>query len=479
MSLNPYLIKALFSKTSVIVLLLCLLFVCSEAQTPFDIPQLKADTTRRARRQHNRASFQYKNFGRAYLELGLMEVLPWTWDRYLKNADYAKISFKTLAQHLNPNSWAFDDDNFQTNQFGHPYHGSYFFNTFRTNGFSFWQSVPAVAAGSYIWETAAENQAPAPNDFVNTTFGGIVLGEMTYRLSNRIINNRTRGLKRQVNEVIALLIDPVNGLNRIIDGKWGKVMNNAPDYDSSKVVAEFDLGLRQFGTDGSGLFNSNHYGWYSHIKMQYGSPYINFKKPFTNIAINAEFGKDDSSKVNVVSVYGSLTGWKIYTDRVKNLAVLSANYDYIRNVAFFYGAQSVKMNLYTTDTLSKKLILSSSLGAGPVLLAAIPDAYLRDNNRNYDYGPGFAFNAGGGIAIINRVFFNVNYRGGWMHTINGNPSHYFLQAYTNELAVRIVKRFLIGAEAGKFNLHGEFKNYADVDKTYPYIHLSVRYTTSL
>jgi len=477
MPINLHFIKALFPKTLAIGLLLCLVFGDTEAQTPFDIPQLKADTTRKARRQHNRASFAHKNFGRASLELGMMEILPWTWDRYLKHADYAKISFKTIGQHLSPSSWAFDDDNFQTNQFGHPYHGSYFFNTFRTNGYSFWQSAPAVAVGSYIWETAAENQAPAPNDFVNTTFGGIVLGEMTYRLSNRIINNRIRGFKRQVNEVIALLIDPVNGLNRIIDGKWGKVMNNAPDYDSTKVSAEFDLGLRQFNGNGS-LFKGNHYGWYGHIKLQYGSPYINFKKPFTNISINTEFGKDDSSKVNAVSVYGSLTGWKIYTERVKNLAILSANYDYIRNEAFFYGAQSVKMNLYTEDTVSRAIKLTSALGAGPVLLAAVPDAYMR-GNRNYDYGAGFAFNAGGGIAIINRVFFNVNYRGGWMHTINGNPSHYFLQAYTNELAVRVVKRLLIGAEAGKFNLHGEFEKYADIDKTYPYIRISARYTTSL
>jgi hypothetical protein len=478
MASGGYFSKKLVLKLPALLILL-LLSARGRAQSPFDIQQLKADTSPKLQRQYARHLFNRKNFGRAALELGAAEVLPWVWDRYLKNADYAKISFKTVGQHLNPSSWAWDDDNFQTNQFGHPYHGSFFFSTFRTNGYSFWQSAPAAVVGSYIWETAAENQAPAPNDFINTSFGGIVLGEMTYRLSNKIINNRSRGFKRQASEVLALLINPVNGLNRIIDGKWGKVMNNAPYYDSSRVSAEFDLGMRSFKVNSNNPLKNGHYGWYGHIKLQYGTPYQDFKRPFTNIAVNAEFGQDDSSKVNVVSAYGSLTGWKIYTEKIKNLAILSANYDYIRNAAFFYGAQSVKMNLYSEAVLSAKIKVNTSLGAGPVILAAVPDPYLHDNNRNYDYGPGFAVNGSAGIGISNNIFYNFNYRGGWLETINGNPSHYFLYAYTNELVFRVVKRFLLGAESGNFTLHGDFKNYAEVNRTYPYLRISARYTTSL
>lgn len=55
------------------------------------------------------------------------------------------------------------------------------------NGYNVWQSSIATAVGSYVWETGGETQAPSINDFVNTTFGGILLGEMMHRVSRNII----------------------------------------------------------------------------------------------------------------------------------------------------------------------------------------------------------------------------------------------------------------------------------------------------
>ena len=416
-----------------------------------------------------------KRFGRAAIQLGVMEILPWTYDRYIARKDYAMISFKTVGHNLKPSSWTWDNDPFQTNQFGHPYHGNYFFSAYRSNGYTFWESVPAVFAGSYIWETAAEKQYPAPNDFINTSFGGIVLGEMTYRLSNKVVNNHTRGFKRQASEVLGFLINPMNGLTRIMDGKWGKVTSNPKEADSSRIYAEFDLGLRQFSVNN----RDGKFGWYGHVKLLYGTPYEDYKTAFSNIAINAEFGKDDSSKVNLVSVYGSLLGWHIRSaDNLRHLAVLSANYDYIRNVAFFYSAQSVKFNFISEYGLFRKFKLNSSFGAGPVLLGAVPDHYLF-NGRNYDYGAGFAINAGGGFNLANKLFYTFNYRGGWLRTINGNRSHYFLHAVSSELRYMFVDNVSICAEPGYFNLRGYYKDFDNVSINYPYLRVSARYSLNI
>ncbi len=270
-----------------------------------------------------------------------MEVLPWVYDRYIAQKDYAKISFATVGHNLEPNSWTWDNDEFQTNQFGHPYHGSQFFSAFRANGYSFWQSVPAPFVGSYIWESTAETQPPAPNDFINTGFGGTVLGEMTYRLSRRIVNNKARGFKRQMSEVFGLIVNPMNGLTRLMDGRWGRVINNPAEQDTSKVSLEIDLGGRDFkATRTNGLKNTG-YGWYGRIKLLYGSRYENYKTPFSNMYVNAEFGQDDTSKLNNLNVYGSLAGWELAGDEKKEeLVIISANYDYIHNEAFFYGGQS-------------------------------------------------------------------------------------------------------------------------------------------
>jgi hypothetical protein len=419
-----------------------------------------------------------RRFGRAAFELGIAEITPWIFDRYVANKDYARITWKSVGHNLNPGNWEYDNDPFQTNQFGHPYHGSLFYSAFRSNGFSFWQAVPATMAGSYLWETFAENQAPAPNDFINTSFGGIVLGEMTYRLSNRIINNRRRGFKRQLSEVAGLIVNPMNGLNRIIDGKWGKIYGNTTERDSSKIGAEFDLGARIFNSQSVSPFEHGRLGWFARARLLYGVPNEGFRKPFSNISITAEVGKDDSSSVNVISVYGSLTGWDvspILNDKLENLVILSANYDYIRNQAFFFGSQSVKFNLLSELKLTDGIKVNGSLGAGPILLAAVPDEYIY-KGRNYDYGPGFSVNGGGTIHIANKFSYNINYRGAWMITVNGNKSHYFLHTFSNELSYMFIKGLSIAAESGYFRLEGNYDNHRDVNKKYPYLRISTRYT---
>ncbi|MDB4927230.1 MAG: hypothetical protein JWR23_3286 [Mucilaginibacter sp.] len=426
---------------------------------------------------HSGLSPQKKHFGRAAGELAFVEILPWTFDKFLKKADYTNISFKTVGNNLKPASWTWDDDNFQTNQFGHPFHGSQFYNSFRSNGYSLWQSAPAVFVGSYVWESTAENQPPAINDFINTSFGGIVLGEMTHRLSNKLINSNRSGLRRQASEVLGFLINPVNGLNRILDGKWGKVTHQQ-NKDSSKISVDFDIGFRRFNANNTNFIKNGDFGWFGHIKILYGTPYKDYDTPFSNIAINVEVGKDDSSKVNIVSVYGSLAGWEIEsTEKLQHLAILSANYDFIHNAAFFYGGQSVKINLLSEYDITEKIKVNTIFGAGPILLAAIPDPYLYlSHGRNYDYGPGFSVNGSGQITIANRFFYSINYRGGWMVTINGHPSHYFLHTLSSEINIKASKEFSLSAESGYFNLHGSYQKYADVGRNYPYFKISTRYS---
>lgn len=412
-----------------------------------------------------------KNFGRAALQTGIALSIPWIYDKWVVNKDYADISFHSVGHNLNPGSWTWDQDPFQTNQFGHPYHGSLYFTAFRVNGYSFWQSVPGALVGTYMWETFAENEPPSLNDAVNTSFGGIVLGEMTYRLSNMIVNNRGRGFKRNASEVLAFVVSPMNGFNRIITGKWGKISRNTTERDSSKMTADFDLGYRRFNADNRSIF-----GWYGHAKLLYGTPYQGYRVPFSNISINVEFGKDDSSSVNLISVYGSLAGWRIRSNKeINHVAVLSANYDYIRNQAFFYGGQSVNMNIISEFTLPKKFKLNTNFGGGPILLGAVPDEHLF-NGRDYNYGVGAAALAGGKISFSDKISYGLSYHGAWLRTVNGNASHYFLHTISNELDVKVIDKFYVVAESGYFTLQGNYKDFKDVVKNYPYVRLSARYT---
>ncbi|HLI93590.1 MAG TPA: DUF3943 domain-containing protein, partial [Puia sp.] len=400
-----------------------------------------------------------------------IEAIPWTYDKVVVQAEFANISWKTVGYNLQLCHWSWDDDGFVTNQLAHPAHGSLFFNSFRSNGYNFWQSTAASFAGSYVWETFSEKQAPAPNDFINTGFGGMVLGEMINRFSNKIIDNGRRGIGRQVSEIFAFIINPTKGLSRIIDGKWGKVLPNSPQRDSSWVELEVDAGIREFRVD-RGNWKS---GLYGHLKIQYGSPYENYQTPFSHIYLSAEFGEDDSSKVNVVSAYGSLRGWRIAeTENSRHLVMLTANYDFIDNEAFFYSAQSVKVNLFSEYGLTHKIKFSTVVGAGSILLAAVPNQYSYAG-RNYDYCTGVGFNGSGVVNINEHLYLTVAYRGGWFTTLSGTATDYFLHTVSGEISYRIMDGLSICAEPAYFRLHGNYGHDPDIDKTYPYLRISLRY----
>src|SRR5690554_504629 len=164
-----------------------------------------------------------KKFLRAGSEWFLAQAFPAAFNRFITKDPYSYISFKNFIDHQRISAWDWDDNQFTTNHIDHPFHGQLYFNSFRSNGYNLPQSSIATVVGSYIWETAGETQAPSINDFVNTTFGGILLGEMMHRVSRHVIGKGRNGRNKKRNEITGFLINPVNGLNRWLDGKSGSV----------------------------------------------------------------------------------------------------------------------------------------------------------------------------------------------------------------------------------------------------------------
>ena len=90
-----------------------------------------------------------------------------------------------VTARITPKTWwtniqqgmVWDLDDFAVNQIGHPYQGNNYFNAGRANGLSFYESAAVTAFGSATWEFFGETNHPSLNDFINTTLGGITLGE--------------------------------------------------------------------------------------------------------------------------------------------------------------------------------------------------------------------------------------------------------------------------------------------------------------
>lgn len=418
-----------------------------------------------------------KKFWRASGELMLVQVLPWAFNYYVRDAEFAHISWESIKYNLEFSSWEWDDNSFTTNQFAHPYHGNMYFSAFRTNGYSFWQSAPAAFVGSFMWETCGETHPPAQNDFLNTSLGGISLGEMTFRVSNLIVNNRQVGFKRQVNEVLAFLVNPMNGLNRIIDGRWGRVMGNPADRIPSKLSGELDIGWRRFSKEVEDVLSKGDNEFFTRVNLMYGDPYEDLEKPFSNFSLVAELGASDSATLNVLVVNGSLYNNSLKeTEDVHHILTATMNYDYYRNNVIQYGGQSFNFKLMSDHKYGEKTHIFLQVGVTGVAIGAVPDDYLLyGEGRNYDFGPGGGFLLGAQLDIAQKFFYSINAKGIWFHTLNGNESDHFLNLFTSDLRYVFTQNFSLGLTFGYFTQNSYYAEFEDLEKHYPFGRIFIGY----
>lgn len=420
-----------------------------------------------------------KKFWRAGAEWFLAQAFPATFNRFITRDPYSYISFKNFIDHQRLSAWDWDDNQFTTNQIDHPFHGQFYFNAFRSNGYNFAQSSIATLAGSYIWETAGETQHPSINDLINTSTGGVLLGEMMHRVSRNVLARNRHHHNRIGNEIVATLVNPVNGLNRLLDGKWGKAVEDYYLVDSSVISAEIDVGLRRFDARDGDFINKGKNTFYGRLRFRYSNGDHNYKRPFDRFSVNLELGNGDSTFINAVNVHALLYGNRFFVSEHGNhYGVLNAHYDFYNNDAFFYGAQSLNYNWLSEFEFSKGNLLNLSLGAGAVLLAAVPDPYLLYGaSRNYNYGSGASYRFRGDLMVFNRLMLSADYNGGVFFTISGNDSYYILHGLQAEASLRLYKKWSINLSSGYFNLQGHFddEQYSDFHREFPYGKLSIGY----
>src|SRR4249919_2622181 len=55
-----------------------------------------------------------KRFWRGAGELLLVEVIPWSYNYFVRDAEFAKISWESIGHNLKLSSWEWDDNNFKT-----------------------------------------------------------------------------------------------------------------------------------------------------------------------------------------------------------------------------------------------------------------------------------------------------------------------------------------------------------------------------
>ena len=135
-----------------------------------------------------------RSVGRSLFQTTIINVF-YEFANLIRGQDTAKITPKTWWDNME-HGWVWDLDDFAVNQVGHPYQGNNYFTSGRANGLSFYESAALTAFGSSTWEYFGETNLPSVNDFINTTLGGIALGEMFHRAAWLVRDTRASGRGR-------------------------------------------------------------------------------------------------------------------------------------------------------------------------------------------------------------------------------------------------------------------------------------------
>ncbi|MCX6305953.1 MAG: DUF3943 domain-containing protein [Bacteroidetes bacterium] len=380
----------------------------------------------------------------------VLGALTFTWalDRYLLNVDYARVGFQSWKYNINT-GWEWDTDRFGINFIGHPYSGTLSYNAGRSNGYNFLQSFSFAVAGSLMWEYFGENSRPSYNDIINTPVNGAFLGEILYRLSSNILDDRTRGTQRIFREIAAGIIDPMRGFNRLIQGKTFRTTNKEV-YEKEPVNISLYAGVRKVNDQGNKLFGKGVYNAMLNAQFDYGNPFeLRKRKPFDFFKLRADINIGVGRKF-VDNILGTAILFG-KNEQLGKLALLAGGfqyYDYWDNKKFelgtigFGGGVVSKLPIGRTSNLYTRIDLALVPFAGNSTHFGPDTSQVRD----YNYGGGMETKLETTFNLGKYATASVVYYFYWIRTYIGINGNNFIHILKPRITVRLYKYLSIGVE---------------------------------
>ena len=369
-------------------------------------------------------------------------------DRYVTKEEFAQTTLRSIRRNFE-RGMVWDNDYFHMNMFMHPYHGNLYFNAARTNGLTYWESAPYALFGSAMWEFFGEADPPAINDIFATTCGGMAIGEMTHRLSHTVLDDRERGFRRFLREAAAAIINPIQGLHRIISGDAWRVKSSHYRYHDFRKIpleASFSLGWRYLADDGA-LFRGLH-APYVNLTLMYGTPVDGEKHTspfdFFDLELNAAFGGGQPI-VNTLNIVGRL--WSTPILDKKDMAGefgIYQHYNYYNSKPIEDGSNLTPYRISEVAAFGPGFIFSlPQVGAlskleqriflSGILLGGTKSDHFNIIERDYNMGSGFSIKSKTQLDFgkFGRIILNAKYFHLWTWKGYENKN---LQAYKDGTA---------------------------------------------
>jgi len=354
----------------------------------------------------------------------------------IRGQDTAKITPETWWINMK-RGWEWDLDDFAVNQIGHPYQGNNYFTTGRANGLNFWESSALTAFGSGTWEYFGETNQASLNDFINTTLGGIALGEMFHRTAWLVRNTHATGRSRMWSEIGATALDPMSGLMRFMSGDAGRVVDKPSDMVPSQLSAVAYVGTLWRGSNTEAI-EPNTYGFFE-TDLLYGDLTTGSSRtPYDAFGVRLSFG--GGTAFSEARVRGRLFSAPLG----KSMFSISQLYQFNSNPAYRFGAQAFELGLSGEKRLTSRVSMLALAGGGVTVLGAVdsipltgiveepdppPDAGqgVSTGPRFYDYGPGANLTATALFRRDARQVLLAQWELHHLHVLDGVRANHVLQ----------------------------------------------------
>jgi hypothetical protein len=402
------------------------------------------------------------NYITAAAEVFGFNMTVWAYDRFIYQVEWAKISWNTMRENLK-HGFVLDEDGFETNQFAHPYHGSFSFTAARSSGINFWKSVPYPFAGSLMWELFMETEYPSINDLITTPMSGIILGETSFRISNLVLYS---GKKSILREIAAFILSPMSGLNRLLYGKdvhSFRIKNKHPEYNIS-----FSGGLNGVILDEDFSQKLPHlylkfylqYGRYAEIKKNY--------KPFDYFETEVGLSLSRINTIIEIQSSGLLLGKKIRL-KSRNKAVIGIfqSFDFLDNRIYKISATAVGAGFLTRYYFKQKNIWDNTLTLSIIAMGGLNPLYVFEGGRDYNLGPGAKIKYESYFSFINQFGLFLKYKYYWIYPLKGARGNEYVDILRLGAQFKITYAHSLNIEFIEYDRWSNYTNFPDQqDNTY-------------
>lgn len=270
-----------------------------------------------------------------------------------------------------------------------------------------------------MWEMFMECEYPSTNDIIATPIGGAAIGEVLYRASDAVLDDRTSGGERIGREIAAFAISPMRGINRLITGKaWRRSRTSGRQFGVPNFAVRISSGAKLLQR----LDHSTkvHVGATVQLDMEYGDRYqIKSALPYDYFTVRAELQVMHSQPLlTQFQIKGRLLGREFLEKHATFMSVgLYQHFDFYdsntlgsdHEIPFKLGIPaSLGVGVQFRDAEARPWVIDAFAHANGVILGSILSDHYTEDERNYNWASGFSIKGGANVVWKkSRLSFSV------------------------------------------------------------------------